>query len=107
MDNISIEDGNAIIANFMKLQIELMNYGAVYRYTDGEVYRPSELKYHTSWDWLMPVITKIKDLILNNHPYDISIDKVDVLNLYITASIETVWEQTVYFIQWYNSNKTT
>ena len=26
------------------------------------VHRLSELKYHTSWDWLMPVVEKILDL---------------------------------------------
>ena len=68
-------------------------------------YFSRDLKYHTSWDWLKPVVEKIKDLVLNDHPYDIGVDGADVLNLYITAPIETVWEQTVYFLQWYNTTK--
>ncbi len=66
-----------------------------------------DIKFHSSWDWLMPVVEKIKNYILTDRPYDVGIDKVDVLNLYITTPILTVFEQVIYFIQWYNNQKAT
>lgn len=32
-----------------------------YHYQGG-IYKESELKYHKSWDWLMPVVEKIQDI---------------------------------------------
>ena len=42
---------NELIAEFMDL-----------RNTGMSIYKESEYKYHTSWDWLMPVILKIAPL---------------------------------------------
>ena len=39
---------NKLIADFMDLKS-----------TGLSIYKPSEYKYHSSWDWLMPVIHKI------------------------------------------------
>ena len=46
-----MEKTNKLIAEFMDL-----------RSTGLSIYKPSEYKYHTSWDWLMPVIEKIESL---------------------------------------------
>lgn len=43
---------NTIIAEFMGLNID--------KGVQSD-YMEHELKYHTSWDWLMPVIHKIKE----------------------------------------------
>ena len=48
-----IEEYNTMLAEFMGLSIE----GGV-----QADYMPHELKYHTSWDWLMPVVQKIESL---------------------------------------------
>lgn len=42
-------ENNKLIAEFM---------GAV----GSPMYKPNEMKYHSSWDWLMPVIEKIEHL---------------------------------------------
>ena len=41
---------NKMIAEFMQI-----------KNTGLSIYAPSEYKYHKSWDWLMPVIKKVKD----------------------------------------------
>ena len=46
-----MEHNNKLIAEFMDL-----------RSTGLSIYKPSEYKYHTSWDWLMPVVQKIESL---------------------------------------------
>ena len=51
---------NKKIAEFMELRFENNQY---YKpiYNSGEWLNESELKYHTSWDWLMPVVQRCYD----------------------------------------------
>ena len=67
---------NKIIAEFMGLNID--------RGVQSD-YMEHELKYHKSWDWLMPVIQKINRQMSTNvrglwrmitHPYDYHIKDV-------------------------------
>ena len=53
-----MEKDNKLIAEFMQKGSE--GFG-LYDY-NGKHYKLYELKYHTSWDWLMPVIEKIESL---------------------------------------------
>jgi len=76
------------------------------------------LKYHSSWDWLMPVVEKIEKTknsdgykyqvdIQNNHcliessNYSSSLDK----RIYGEIKIKAVWLAVVEFIHWYNKQK--
>lgn len=54
------------------------------------VHRINELKYHTSWDWLMPVAL----FIAKNHSVDCIAKRY---------SIEEVYKAVVEFIKWYNN----
>ena len=49
---------NKLIAEFM--QKGSIGFG-LYDY-DGGHYKLDELKFYTSWDWLMPVVEKISDI---------------------------------------------
>lgn len=64
----------------------------------------SELKYHSSWDWLMPVMAKI-----NNTPeyYSVYIPRIlSDMGIEINPLfIENTWGDIVEFIKWYNRNK--
>ena len=52
-------EDNKIIAEFM----EVLHQGIFPPVTIGErMYTLDELQYHTSWDWLMPVVEKISDI---------------------------------------------
>lgn len=62
----SIETMNEVIARFMGHEMDLQNWRLphqprVYLY-DGYWIPARKLKYHTSWDWLMPVVEKIESL---------------------------------------------
>jgi hypothetical protein len=71
----------------------------------------TELRYHTSWDWLMPVVEKIESLgfefmitetrcaIKNNT--DNSIEEVYHCELLFNKR-ECVYMSVVEFIKWYN-----
>ena len=47
-------DANRLIAEFMGLRFENNQYYTP-TYNSGEWLTESELQYHNSWDWLMPV----------------------------------------------------
>ena len=53
---------NKLIAEFMEVH-EIMHDGySEYDFDDNtlDVVHEEELQYHTSWDWLMPVVEKIE-----------------------------------------------
>lgn len=52
---------NKIIAQFMGLRFENNQYYTP-TYNSGEWLTESELQFHNSWDWLMPVVEKINSL---------------------------------------------
>jgi len=60
-----MKEKNKLIAEFMGLEASpKYNPKEYYRkeYNSGEWYLPEEMQYHTSWDWLMPVLEKIETL---------------------------------------------
>lgn len=69
------------------------------------------VKYHTSWDWLMPVVEQIrKGISFRTFEIDYQLFYEDkkassIFHLYIYASRDTVHEAVHQFIQWYNQNK--
>lgn len=86
---------NKLIAEFI---------GAVFHdhanewYDWNGLYMGESLRFHTSWDELMPVIEKILDISLN----------LDTMEMYynITDSIpniEQTHKEVVEFIKWYNN----
>lgn len=120
---MTVEEGNRLIALFM---------GAV-PFEDG--YKASrekcsiahmidnalreEVKFDTSWDWLMPVVEKIENLKDEHGSYlfsfDIGRDWCMIIHndftqrpIAVTSldgdKIGSVFETTVKFINWYNAN---
>jgi hypothetical protein len=62
------------------------------------VHRLSELKYHTSWDWLMPVVVKCFDK-QEEISDDLSFKLNDAL---LETNIESLYRVVVEFINQYN-----
>jgi hypothetical protein len=92
------ELNNKLIAEFMG-----MNYGD-----------PIEsMEYHTSWDWLMPVVEKIEGLRdSKGNAYRFIIDmcnaQIEGANIEILGGafkLETTYKAVVEFIKWYNEQK--
>lgn len=75
-------------------------------------FKISELKYHSSWDWLMPVVKKIgkmyEDLVKNAYEtktpisYEIHSTYADVICRNVTIEVGYLFEIVVEFIKWYN-----
>ena len=162
MNNQEILDGNKLIAEFMEFKkcncIRNEN-GRHYDYhlsdkfelikevkicIEGEhgtglenqdICFIEDLKFHSSWDWLMPVVDKIESLDLRKNGYDFPKVKFlgDHIEIFIYATyrsdyiywqpwvdlrgnwhnhpkqcnskIEAAYKVVVEFIEWYNKNK--
>lgn len=83
-----------MIADFMGVN---PNEFGVYDFGGGE--KTSQLKYHASWDWLIPVV----DLCAGRCKYSIQRDRITFALLSI--DIKKIYEAVVQFIEWYNEQK--
>ena len=88
---------NKLIAEFMDLKS-----------TGLSIYKESDYKYHTSWDWLMHVVEKIDEVSDENTLFKIEYNRAfveDIENYYIfidvTASsrLEATYKAVVEFIK--------
>lgn len=102
----SIRDGNKLIAGFMGLHFskhqmwcEMSDLSIVGGIEYASIWR-QHLFYHSSFDWLIPVVQKINDL-----SEDYPMATYSVLRLNIAAPITEVWQAVIDFIKRYNQNK--
>ncbi len=117
---------NQFIAEFMgfKMQVEDFHGINIIQDPDGETYDLGQLKYNTSWDYLMPVVEKIEDLSFNSgYGFSVIIDNWEcfikdrlsgeiIVSVSATASdnkyksiskIDAVFKAVIEFINWYNN----
>jgi len=120
------EENNKKIAEFMGMTYEknigwydneMMLEQIVYDLNDGNCF--DELEFHTSWDWLMPVVEKIesmRDDFGNAHRVTIDMGNAVIENtsnnssisiaiLGRTKKIDATYNAVVDFINEYNKNK--
>ena len=88
-------EGNKLIAEFMGVEWHKEFFKEVC------VISPSNIsyKFHTSWDWLMPVLKKI-NLKLTPQNYS----EWRMINRPTEYNIKDVYNQVVEFIKQYNNN---
>ena len=63
-------------------------------------YHVDELQYHTSWDWLMPVIEKIQDIFVDNPELDWQLYDDIRLNV---PYLDDTYNAVLYAIKQYNN----
>ena len=85
-----MEESNKLIAEFM--QKGSQGFG-LYDF-DGCHYRLDELKYHTSWDWLMPVVIKCFEVGEQTND-DLNFKLNDAL---LETNIDSLYKAVVEFI---------
>ena len=121
--------GNKLIAEFMGLEKNDFGYWVNKDYLfDAQLKLfDFELKFYSSWDWLMPVVEKIESLIFLNKLLDFTTDEEWSVNVSIEldvciihhedrnehlfmpiisfkeGKIKATWFAVVEFIKWYNS----
>ena len=116
------EEGNRLIAEFMGL-VFYDDQNQYYDSVNG-VFMGLFFKYHTSWDWLMPVVEKLHNMAIL---YEIK-NKLSTYNerwyrcsltLYKESlpngkyrvvrdgdtQLNAIWRAVIKFIQWYNKEE--
>ena len=84
---------NKLIAEFMGVH-EIMHDGySEYELPSNEIVQ--HLQYHTSWDWLMPVVDKCYQEHMSKH----------IADAVMTCDIDTTYKVVVEFIKEYNENE--
>ncbi len=103
---------NKLIAEFMGMTAHHQDKGCMIFMTPqghNDIVYVNDLKYHTSWDWLMTVVEKIEDM-----GYEIVITNgectISGANDYYAESIGksrrgATYNAVIHFINEYNKNK--
>lgn len=116
MTEEQILEGNKLIAEFMMAVAMPPNGQLHFKEThifkpkgrsnlchEAMVCMPEDLEYHSSWDWLIPVIDKITSMdeyiAYKNHTSNIVNDGGIYIN---TKYIINTWKEVIEFIIYYN-----
>jgi len=102
---------NAVIASFMGITEIVETNGIVYKDPNSELFY--EIKYHSDWNWLMPVVEKIRSIqecsdFNINFSCDCKIECEDygmVFEEYCSNKVDTLqatYNTCFQFIQWHN-----
>lgn len=96
-----MREENKLIAKFMGIEsYQFRNYN-MFIFDEDNHRTEIDLHYHTSWDWLMPVIEKIDEICgIDLHEWNEYID-----NSLCSKSLNTTYSACIEFIKWYNENK--
>lgn len=116
MTQEEITEGNILIAEFMGGK-KLVNNDGLFTYWGPDNFQHESgeyLKYHSSWDWLMPVVEKIESL----YCLEVSIRKFDCIvetsglcrpRYFVvrssTRKIESAFGVVIDAIKWINDKK--
>jgi hypothetical protein len=124
------KQGNKLVALFMGAFYKSWKDNRTNRYRFdkpiGETYAflARDLKYHTSWDWLMPVVEKIEELASLQYWIELSGRRCTIYEMVNYGSngkviiseygstnseskIHATWLAITDFIQWYNQSQQT
>ncbi len=107
---------NELIAEFLGWPLcDCGNETPHYKYgqANWETWFVPQLKFHTSWDWLMPAVKKAHEICSNKQQEfrdnDSDLDDVkgwrawSYRHVSLSTNIEEVFEEIIEFIKWYNA----
>jgi hypothetical protein len=111
MNPTQIIDGNRLIADFLKwehygdgMTYKFPNLYPIYHADDSRQTgwisdQISNAQFHTSWDWMRPVVDKIHDeLSFHTEWLPRFLDELTIF-----STIEQVWKLVIQFIKWHNN----
>lgn len=93
---------NKLIAEFMGMTPHEHDSGCMIQMTHqgNEAVPVSSMQYHSSWDWLMPVVNKIEDYLADN------VGKVGYFDECLSSNdLEVRHQAVVEFIKTYNDGR--
>lgn len=123
LNNQEIIERNKLIAEFMDKRVldKYPRHNAGTPEADLSYYLSSKMKFHTSWDWIMPVVEKIENLWISGAR---PICKIEVYQVQICHTVGyqntdfttnkgyngegknkkiNLWLAVIDFIKWYNT----
>ena len=92
---------NKLIADFMGHTFADYDLGGLHYLIDGNYVEYNSLQYDASWDWLMPVVSKIA----RNEEYFENVWSERLFDIVPFGRIEEVYEVVVEFIKTYNDER--
>ena len=117
MNTINVSKSNKMIAKFMEgkfgpcSRLKLSSNDVwlpvhgVCRFDTIDLGKGKTLCYHKSWDWLIPVINKIKSHDSYSKYVDHTTSIIDQGGVYInTKFIDVTYDNVIDFINWFNLN---
>lgn len=129
MNETEILEGNKLIAEFMRIPFYNNGKYTIFMFSDSNNRSEVDLHYHSSWDWLMPVVEKIENLEFGKWYIHIQGNTVDIedgnegiglwdfhinnedpdFSLFPSNKklkpVESVYIAVVEFIKWYNNER--
>lgn len=107
METKEILKGNKLIADFIGVKTTISDDLYWIDFCDRNVF-VEDMKYHSSWDWLKPVIDKIIETIGAKSEYECTEEErrqyTTIIGMYIGVPIEWAYNYVLEFILWYNKN---
>lgn len=111
LTEVSTKEMNEVIALFMGGVKQIIPQGGLHGYKEGSILwmhlfsdnadPVTYLDYHTSWDWLMPVVKKIKN-IRGLHPIAGMKAMSELNHGLVWIDIDRIHKGVYQFIQWHN-----
>ena len=97
-DALYIQEGNLLISEFLGDEINAKRTEVYPKKSYGcnGCYSVENLRYHRSWDWLMPVVKEIQELKIKEFS-----KKKPVMSALIDVDIDILWTSVVSFLKWY------
>lgn len=128
MEQQEIIEGNKLIAEFMgaevlspKTKFTYYDFGDNWSETNSYVFQQkihdNMLKYHSSWDWLIPIIDKIELIEDSKYVVQIAADRCTIFEwndsenivkfnvMHTGEKITATYKCIIEFIKWYNNGK--
>lgn len=124
----SILENNKLIAEFMGIEVSKIGKKFRFHLPPCGYFKvhPKFIKYHVSWDWLMPVVEKIESIEDDHHGHfgvyissnscviqgtnfrsdkRLSNTPIYFSDYTLENKIVSTYRAVVEFIKWYNNNK--
>tara|TARA_R110000772_G_scaffold199569_1_gene310167 strand:- start:85 stop:405 length:321 start_codon:yes stop_codon:yes gene_type:complete len=106
---MNTQENNKLIAEFMGMIRHDQDEGCMIQMTHqgNKVVLVSSMKYHSSWDWLMPVVDKyyaVLEGMIGESEWDWRVKLHEQL---LDINLDELYKVVVEFINEYNKNKNT
>ena len=95
------DEGNKLIAEFMGRCGKVNKHLYWVNIPSVKWVTVEQMQFHTSWDWIIPVVEKCRERQIFNSNRLIN----QITDSLVTLDIDAVWIACLEFIQFYNQNK--